>query len=406
MSVVLGPRPPLRSNSEDVLMTAVSHLNVQTSCWLPQHVAELQQTRAVTIPAVKPGDILPIDGDLFAWDPCPVEGSNGTAAKYRGQELWIALTAPYSALGPARHNQARLRLLMRTKTYWLDCGNLLPDGFSPGSREWAAVMKLSDSGQLTLFYTAAGERGEEKSTFRQRIFGATARLDAGEPAPRFTDWSNLGELVAADGDTYLVADDKEGAPGTIKAFRDPFIFTDTQTNNTFMLFSASSGRAKSSQNGLIGLAMQGADGIWSLQSPLLDGDGVTNEMERPHVVFHQGRYYLFWSTNGWLISADKPAPSGLYGMVSEHFLGPYRPINGSGLVVGNPVNSPYQAYSWWVSNDLSVAGFVDMLDGHIGTAEDSPSHPVGTFEGAIAPEFHLHLAGDTAQIVEQLEANA
>jgi levansucrase len=97
-----------------------------------------------------------------------------------------------------------------------------------------------------------------------------------------------------------------------------------------------------------------------LDVPLISADGVNNELERPHIVYHRRRYYCFWSTQQKVFAQDGPTgPNGLYGMVAERIDGPWRPINGSGLVLANPPAAPIQAYSWLVLDDLSVLSFVD-----------------------------------------------
>ncbi|WP_371819799.1 glycoside hydrolase family 68 protein [Rahnella sp. BCC 1045] len=38
-------------------------------------------------------------------------------------------------------------------------------------------------------------------------------------------------------------------------------------------------------------------------------------------------------------------PDGVYGFVSNEIFGPYVPLNGSALVLGNPPSQPFQTYS-------------------------------------------------------------
>ena len=92
---------------------------------------------------------------------------------------------------------------------------------------------------------------------------------------------------------------------------------------------------------------------------MVTADGMNNELERPHVVVHDGRYYLWFSTQSRTFHPDVPAPTGLYGFVADSLLGPYEPLNGHAGVLVNPPSRPRQAYSWLVLNDLSVVGFVD-----------------------------------------------
>ena len=367
-----------------------------TTHWRPSDVM-LAQRATSNLPVARERDGVRPSPNRYYWDHAPVLGSDGVRATRFGGELWIALSARRSRRPERRHERARLRLLTRQNSTWHDEGNLLPDGFSPGSREWAGMATLDHADRLTLYYTAAGNAGESAASYAQRIFAATALLANSAGKPVLSAWRDLGEIVRADGTRYLPADEADGLPGTIRAFRDPFYFNDPADTTAYLLFSASDARATSDKNGLLGMATATKSG-WVLQDPILKAEGVTNEMERPHVVHHAGRYYLFWSTHGWTIAPELNAPTGLYGMVADAIMGPYRPLNGNGLVAANPPEQPYQAYSWFVLNDLTVVSFTDMLDGVIEPQPTSPHYPVGKFEGSFAPEFRIALDGATSRI--------
>ena len=101
-------------------------------------------------------------------------------------------------------------------------------------------------------------------------------------------------------------------------------------------------------------------------------------------MFHGGHYYAFWSTQtATFADGLRHAPVGLYGMVANAMDGPWRPINGSGLVLANPAARPQQTYSWYVDASLTVCSFVDVL-------------PDGSFGGMPAPLMQLELDGDRA----------
>ena len=59
-----------------------------------------------------------------------------------------------------------------------------------------------------------------------------------------------------------------------------------------------------------------------------------------------------------------------------------------------------QTYSWWVTHDLQVAGFIDHwgLEGR--RLEHYPDLVTSQFGGTPAPRFQLVLEGDTAQIIQ------
>ena len=193
-----------------------------------------------------------------------------------------------------------------------------------------------------MFFTAAGRRGAGNS-FEQRLFCANGKLSDGV----LGQWQEPVEAVRSDGQRYVIAAEAEGTPGMIKAFRDPAWFRDPATGQCHLLFTASAGWSDAEYNGVVGLATRDAAGVWQLGDPLIDAVGVNNELERPHVVVRGGLYYLFWSTQRRTFApVGESGPNGLYAMVSERLTGPYRPVNGSGLIAANPANEPTQGYSW------------------------------------------------------------
>ncbi len=134
--------------------------------------------------------------------------------------------------------------------------------------------------------------------------------------------------------------------------------------------------------------------------PVLRVDGLNNELERPHIVARDGRYYLFFSTQRRVFAPDGPnGPNGLYAMVAEQVLGPYRPVNGSGLVAANPAEAPYQSYSWWVTGELDVAGFIEMPGLMDDPANESAETRRAHFGGVPAPRFRIALDGDRAWVI-------
>jgi len=294
--------------------------------------------------------------------------------------MWMALTAPDRGDPALRHFEAKIHWIERRGGQWLDCGPVLPDLPVTYEREWAGSALL-DGGVVTLFFTAAG-CVRRSGGYRQELWAAHACVpDAGLPQPE--DWSAPAPLVTGYGAAYMPADAHEGEPGRIKAFRDPAWFRDPADGSEYLAFTASLAGSQSAFNGAFGLARKTAAG-WELVAPAIHAEAVNNELERAHLVFHAGSYYAFWSTQT-VTFADglRHAPGGLYGMVAGSMAGPWRPLNGTGLVLANPSERPQQTYSWYVDADLTVCSFVDVL-------------PDGGFGGVPAPLLRLALDGDRA----------
>lgn len=331
-----------------------------TSPWTREAVARISTAPIPTAPVVDQDHIAPILPGIDLWDYWPVQERDGRTASIAGGTLHMLLAAPVMDDPDERHGVARIRLMHQTDMGWHDLGNLLPDGFSPGSREWSGSAIIDDGhGRVTLYFTAAGRQGEPALSFDQRLFETQAPLSIVDGVPRLGPWLDAVESVATDGRIYASDMTGGGAIGTIKAFRDPAWFRDPADAHDYLLFAASLAQSSSPWNGAVGIARR-EQGRWILADPLISADGVNNELERPHVICHDRRYYCFWSTQTKVFAADGPSgPNGLYGMVAERLHGPWRPLNGSGLVFGNPAECPIQAYSWLVLADLSVIAFVD-----------------------------------------------
>lgn len=365
--------------------------------WESGQVGLIDDKRVSAAPVIVEADIVRVSDDLDIWDAWPVQNRAGEPVDF-GEDvtLWMALGAPQFDDPDARHGHARIHLLQHDRSGWSHLGPLMPEGLSPGSREWSGSAVLDADGRtLSLYFTATGRRGEEALTFEQRLFSATATLEVSGDRLAFSAWRDLREIVGRDPKYYMASDGGTGAVGTIKAFRDPAYFQDPVTGHHHLFFAGSAAGAASEFNGVIGAAIStsGRPDDWRLLPPLIDATGVNNELERPHVIEADGLYYMFWSTQTHVFAPDaRHAPTGLYGMVSSSLAGGWQPLNGTGLVFANPPAAPRQAYSWLVLPDLSVISFVD--DWGRGRHEAGPRRFGATF----APTLRLHLAGAVGEL--------
>lgn len=374
------PKPAHQSIDQSIV-------NFGASRWVAGGFADPPLLRRITA-----ADVAPILPGIDLWDCWPLAHEDGRSVVHRGRRLWFFLSAPVLPDPHDRHAIARIRLLSHGADGWRDHGHALPDGHNPGTREWAGSAVLADDGvTVTLFYTAAGRR-EAPPSVEQRLFAAEGRL-AGDG---IGDWQTPREIIVADGRRY-VHDRQEvtnPAPGTIKAFRDPAWFRDPATGKAHVVFTASAAWSDDPHNGLVGIATRDGDD-WVLGDPLIDAIGVNNELERPCVVFRGGRYYLFWSTQRHTFGPHVEAgPNGLYGAVADRLKGPWRMINGNGLVAANPPDELTQSYSWWVTGEDEVWSFVDYW-GMAGRAlADHRELVRAQFGGTPAPVFRLRYDGD------------
>jgi levansucrase len=359
-----------------------------TTAWRAEHLHRIARQDVARIPPVRAADRSGLDSGRYYWDMWPVQDASGLPVTVAERALWMALTAPDRGDPALRHFEAKIHLLERRGGAWVDCGPVLPDFAVPYEREWAGSALLDD-GVLTLFFTAAGTSAKPGG-YQQELWSASGRIGAdGWPC----DWSAPAPLISGYGAHYMPANAHEGEAGKIKAFRDPAYFRDPADGAEYLAFTASLAGSDSAFNGAFGLARKEAS-HWRLMPPCIAAEGVNNELERAHVVFHAKHYYAFWSTQTSTFAEDlRAAPGGLYGMVAESLAGPWRPLNGSGLVLANPADCPLQTYSWFVDATLMVCSFIDVL-------------PDGSFGGVPAPLLQLELDGDHARLREAAPENA
>jgi len=328
-----------------------------TSPWTSAHVAAIDPDKAAIVPAFADAPRPSGGSDLYYWDMWPVQNPDGTIASIAGRSLWMALTAPDRGDPAARHFEARIRWLEQVESGWLDCGAVLPAADVPYEREWAGSALLED-GRVTLFFTGAGS-AHRAGGYQQKLFEAHGEVAADGSIGNWTLPAPSIRTMIAE---YCPADAHEGEPGRIKAFRDPAFFRDPADGADYLVFTA------------------------SLATTTSDYNGAINELERAHIVARDGRYYLFWVTQRSTFSPDVAAgPTGLYGMVADRVTGPWRPLNGSGLVIANPDADPFRSYSWFVSAEGVTASFVDAPGGH-------------GFVGAPAPLLQLVFDGDSVRL--------
>jgi len=367
-----------------------------TTAWTAAHVTAIADQPLPELGLIGEAEAARILPDLLLWDMWPLQQADGSMAQVNGGTVWMALAAPDRSDPALRHFEAKIRLLHLDAAGWHDLGDLLPPGLGDHEREWSGSAVL-EGDRVTLYFTAAG-LAKRPGGYQQRLVETTGTLQSDG---RITGWTPVREIFAADGAMYLVADRHDGAPGTVKAFRDPAFFIDPADGARYIVFTATLATSTAAFNGAIGLARQNAEGSWQLLPPIMHADTLNNELERAQIVAHQGQYYVFWSTQRSVFAPDGPSgPTGFYGMVAEQLCGPWRPLNGTGLVIANPDAEPMQAFSWFASAELLVCSFVD----HWGLKGRNPAEnafvAAETFGATPAPMVRIALDGDTSRIVE------
>lgn len=403
-----------------------------TTNWTREQVSKIELNEDNTLPYTDISELEKFSENYHIWDSWPLTDRDGNIASIKGWKVMFALSAPNDVLPGKVHDIATIRYFYsKNGKDWTLGGTLFPEGASLGSREWAGSA-MSDNGKIHAFYTATGHRGEEHLTFEQRLAMATGDIIADSNGVRFENWGEHKVILEPDGKYYQTKEQAQQGEGGGYAFRDPMWFKDPKTEKEYILFEGNSGGVVGERkfkpeyagspdyikenpvpagavhaNGNIGIAevVDGDPSNLNMLPPLLEANYVNEELERPHIIVKDEKYYLFTDSHINKYAEGLQGPEGLYGFVSDTLIGGYEPLNESGLVLANPPENPYQAYSWLVLPNLNVVGFAHFGDlgslsiGDVGN--QSPEYQFEHFGGTLAPTAKISIKGDTTKIVKE-----
>ena len=343
---------------------------------------------------------------------------------------------------------------------WIYGGHVFPDGASgsifedqsfTSQTEWSGSARLMDGNKIRMFYDApAADTGKP---YDPRIVQSEGRIYADDTGVWFTGFRDQHQLLTPDGHYY-----QSRIQNPNVNFRDPFTFRDQNNpadSTDYMVFEGNSAytrepelvdqvaaagqnttvasctskdmgyeagdpKAESAQEvsdaggryqlANVGLARATNKAMtqWEYLPPLLSGNCVNDQTERPQIYFKDGKYYLFTISHRETYAEGLMGPEGVYGFVGDGLRSDYRPVNEStGIALGNPINlnvapgrpyspdwnqSPYtyQSYSHYVMPDGLVESFIDSIGGN---HDGSPVRG-----GSLAPTVKLLISGDTTTV--------
>lgn len=407
------------------------------SRWTRSQAAAIRRSDETMAPIVYPPEN-DVDPDLHIWDTWFLRNRDGSIAEIDGYRVVFSLTASSELLPGKRHDVATIRYFYsRDGRDWTCGGPVFEDGAEQrtassrtqsgggalGSRQWAGSALYDADGQVYVYYTAAGTRDETELTYTQRIaVGSGGTVETDEDGLSISGPFDHEVLLRPDGTMYEREDQSRGM---IYTFRDPWFFEDPQTGETCLLFEANTPIPDPETedrfdadpehlefNGSVGIAVSpsGDPTEWEIQSPILEGVGTNQELERPHVVVRDGSYYLFLSSHEHTFAEGLEGYDALYGFVADSLRGEYEPLNESGIVLTNPASAPFQTYSWLAyphREELLVNSFFNYYDLRGLSLDDvatlEPDEQQRRFGGTLAPTVRLALDGTKSRVLGALE---
>jgi tetratricopeptide (TPR) repeat protein len=198
-------------------------------------------------------------------------------------------------------------------------------------------------------------------------------------------------------DTEIYSYSIRSTMGGIKHFacRDPYIFKDTKNNDYYLFITTSCQGKNFTFRGCIGLAVSSnINGPYKVLQPVVyplipeTEEGIFYEMERPQVIYREGKYHLFFSCATHLINShwikqvgrEGITDSSLYWYVSENITGPFVPTSAKPIVKGSEKTGLYGTSFVEAPNGELIACGSNILSY---TLEVSPRFPVRWENGCI-----------------------
>lgn len=222
--------------------------------------------------------------------------------------------------------------------HWQDLGTLLEP---EPANDWesgrvCAGCSYKEDGVYYLFYSAGGK---EPPHLRNEAIGLATSTDG----LHFSRYSHSPLLTAEDDHPWY------GRSNWTEHFhwRDPYIFKDHKTGSYYMFICASS-KVPGNFQGCVGLAVADKiSGPYKLLPPAVEApmdaaeDWPYYHMERPQVIYKNGKYHLFCScfkmlmNQKWLqkVNHKRITNSSLYWYISDSITGPYKPVNNDDFIV-------------------------------------------------------------------------
>lgn len=212
----------------------------------------------------------------------------------------------------------------------------LSTALEPGKNgEWDDVALWTGSAikrgeKYYLFYTGrSSKKGEE---WVQRV-GVAISADK-------RNWKKYeGNPILEAHGKYYSEYKKKNRLRKVPAFRDPYVFYDSQFKKYYMVFSARENSRKKTYNGCIGIAESNDLLSWILKKPIF-APGRYDEIECPQMILHNDKYYLFFLVPWEICYEPKWAEKngafpGLHCYVANSLFGEYKPANVNGVVISN-----------------------------------------------------------------------
>ena len=335
--------------------------------------------------------------DLDIWDSWPVQDPvTGYVSNWNGYQLVIAM------MGRPHHEDNHIYLLYNKYgdndfSHWRNAGSIFGYNESPLTQEWSGSAIVNSDNSIQLFYTI---NDTNNAINHQKLASATMYLTADNDGVHINNVENNHVVFAGDGYHYQTYDQWKAA----NSFADNYTLRDGHVvqmpnGDRYLVFEGNTGTENYQgedqlynwsnyggndrfnieslfhllsndvdykkaifANGALGIIKLTNDEknpqVEEVYTPLVTSNMVSDELERPNVVKLGDKYYLFSATRlsrgtniDTLNKANKVVGDNvvMIGYVADSLTGPYKPLNGSGVVVtaSVPANWRTATYSYY-----------------------------------------------------------
>lgn len=388
---------------------------------------------------------------LEIWDSWPVQNAKtGRVVNYKGYQLVIAM------MGIPKKNDAHIYLLYNKYNdnnfnHWKCAGPIFGYKATKKDQEWSGSATVNKDGSIQLFYTDVDTR---EGTNHQKISTVNLKLKINKKKNKITIAKRRYRHVLFEGDGYYYQTydqwktTNQGADNI--TMRDAHVIS--VDGHRYLIFEASTGYSNYQGENQVynwqnygGIDKENIEnflkitanddmksrGVWAnaaigiirlnknennpkvdkIMPSLVNSLMVSDEIERPNLIFMDGKYYLFATTrlnrgtgdDLWQ-AADKQIGDNvtMLGWVSDHLTYGYKPLNGDAgvLTASVPFNWRTSTYSYYA---VPIKGSKDEV--LITSYMTNPGFASGPKKrSTLAPSFLLKIKGDTTK-VEQIATN-
>ncbi|NLH36324.1 MAG: glycoside hydrolase family 68 protein, partial [Lactococcus chungangensis] len=133
-----------------------------------------------------------------------------------------------------------------------------------------------------------------------------------------------------------------------------------------------------------------------VMKPLIASNTVTDEIERANVFKMDGKWYLFTDSRGSKMTIDGIGDKDVYmlGFVSDSLTGPYKPLNGSGLVLNMNLDPADLTFTYSHFAVPQSEGNNVVITSYMTNRSFYTDH-----HATFAPSFLLNIKGDKTSVV-------